>query len=268
MTTVKIGNADGKVTNVTKQGGIVSIYYLGAIVGCFAGGWLADRIGRINGTFVASFFAMVGGALQSATQSAAMILVSRIITGIGTGALTAIIPVYVAETSTSHGRGRFLGLVFIANYLGIAIAYWLDFGLSFVPGPDGQAGTSSVRWRFLLAFQCFPAILLALGIKLLPDSPRYYISSGQKDKALEVLTHVRGTNTPSEKIDREFKEMIAVSSHAKPANPFEFAKILFGRSDSTAPHLARRAWLCLWLQIMASYTAITAVTAYAVSRFL
>jgi hypothetical protein len=34
---VKIGNTDGTITNVTKQGGIVSVYYLGAIVGCFIG---------------------------------------------------------------------------------------------------------------------------------------------------------------------------------------------------------------------------------------
>lgn len=80
-------------------------------------GWIADRIGRINGSFIGALFALVGGALQAATQSAAFILVARVITGIGTGALTAIIPVYVSETSTSHGRGRFLGLVFIANYL-------------------------------------------------------------------------------------------------------------------------------------------------------
>lgn len=46
---VGIGNADGKVTDTLHQGGIVSIYYLGCIFGCFAGGWLADRIGRING---------------------------------------------------------------------------------------------------------------------------------------------------------------------------------------------------------------------------
>ena len=266
--TVKIGEADGTVTNVTKQGGIVSIYYLGAIIGCFGGGWVADRIGRINETFYASLFALVGGALQSATQSAAMILVFRVITGLGTGALTAIIPVYVSETSTSHGRGKFLGLVFIANYLGIAVAYWLDFGLGFVRGPDGLQGTSSVRWRFLLAFQCLPAIFLALGIRMLPDSPRYYISSGQPDKALEVLRHVRGKKVSPELLDREFREMVSVSSNTRPATPFEFAKVLVGKASSEAPNLARRAWLCLWLQIMASYTAITAVTAYAVSPSL
>jgi MFS family permease len=187
-------------------------------------------------------------------------IVARVVTGLGTGALTAIIPVYVSETSTSHGRGKFLGLVFIANYLGIAVAYWLDFGLAFIGGAYGP-GSSSVRWRFLLAFQCFPAILLAAGIRMLPDSPRYYISSGKPAMALQVLEHVRGGK--SDETDREFAEMLAASSDVKAASPVEFAKILLGRSESLAPHLTRRAWLCLFLQIMASYTAITAVTAYA-----
>ena len=60
-------------------------YYLGAIVGCFVGGWAADRIGRINGLFFAAMFALVGGALQAATQSADFILVARVVTGLGTG---------------------------------------------------------------------------------------------------------------------------------------------------------------------------------------
>ena len=90
---------------------------------------------------------------------------------------------------------------------------------------------------------------------MLPDSPRYYISSGQPEKALEVLVHVRGGR--NEETEREFDEMIAASSEVKPASPVEFAKILFGRSDSAAPHLARRAWLCLWLQIMGESSRYT-----------
>lgn len=99
---VNIGQPDGTVTNQTKMGGIVSIvwetplrshltvidllqYYLGCIVGCFVGGWAADRFGRINGIFFAAFFALIGGALQSATQSSDFTLVARVITGLGTG---------------------------------------------------------------------------------------------------------------------------------------------------------------------------------------
>ena len=242
------------------QGGIVSIYYLGAIVGCFVGGWLADRIGRINGTLIGSLFALLGGALQSATQSSDFILVARVVTGLGTGALTGIIPVYCSEVAGSHHRGRFLGYVFIANYLGISIAYWLDFGLSFVKGADGIEGTSQVRWRFLLAFQCFPAILLAVFVKMLPDSPRYLISVGRKVEALEVLQHIRGSQGPE--VDHEFAEMSDAAKHSKKSSPIEFALILAGKSNSESPHVGRRAWLCLWLQIMASWTGITAVTAY------
>ncbi|KAH8427879.1 uncharacterized protein LDX57_005584 [Aspergillus melleus] len=134
VTQVGIGNADGTVTDATHQGGLVSIYYLGCIFGCFAGGWLADRVGRINGLFIGSLFALIGGALQAAITSSDFMLIARVIAGIGTGALTGITPVLVSETSSADHRGGFLGYVFIANYLGISIAYWLSFGLGVYPG--------------------------------------------------------------------------------------------------------------------------------------
>lgn len=91
-----------------------------------------------------------------------------------------------------------------------------DFGLSFVDN-----GMSAVRWRFLLAFQCFPALLLLAGIKFLPDSPRYLASVGRFEDAkevreisfspeiiltvLQVLEHVRGSTGPE--VETEFLEV-------------------------------------------------------------
>ena len=49
---------------------------------------MADRIGRINGLFIAAIFSAVGGALQSATTNSDFIICARVLTGIGTGALT------------------------------------------------------------------------------------------------------------------------------------------------------------------------------------
>ncbi|EFW99323.1 major facilitator superfamily transporter sugar [Grosmannia clavigera kw1407] len=255
VTTVGIGLPDGTITNTVHEGGIVSVYYLGCIFGCFAGGWAADRIGRINGLFIAAFFSLVGGALQAAAQSSNFILVARVITGIGTGALTGITPVLISETSTAKHRGGYLGYVFIANYLGISIAYWLSFGLAFVDG-----GYSYVRWRFLLAFQCFPALLLLVGVKMLPDSPRYLASVGRLDDAREVLQHIRGSY--DDQVHHEFLEIVAVAQQSQKSSPIQFAKILAGRGGKPNHHLGRRAWLCIILQIMASWTGITAVTAY------
>lgn len=55
------------------------------MVGCFVGGWAADSIGRINGIFYAAIVALVGGILQAASQGSEMIIVARVVTGLGTG---------------------------------------------------------------------------------------------------------------------------------------------------------------------------------------
>ncbi|KAF7122648.1 hypothetical protein CNMCM5793_000673 [Aspergillus hiratsukae] len=257
VTEVGIGEPNGKVTNTTHQGGIVSIYYLGCIFGCFAGGWLADRIGRINGLLIGSVFALVGGALQAAITSSDFMLVARVITGVGTGALTGITPVLVSETSSAQHRGGFLGYVFIANYLGISVAYWMAFGLAFI-----NHGYSDIRWRFLLAFQCVPALILVLFIKMLPDSPRFLASVGRNEEARDLLTRVRAHKATPAEIDHEYMEIVASAQDSKPSSPIEFVKILVGKGGRPGLNLGRRAWLCVWLQIMASWTGITAVTAY------
>ncbi|BFZ59959.1 hypothetical protein YB2330_000981 [Saitoella coloradoensis] len=248
---------NGVVTKAIHQGGIVAIYYLGAIIGCFGGGWMADRIGRIDATFYAAIFSTIGGALQAASISSDMILVSRVVSGLGTGALTGIIPVYCSEIANTAHRGRFLGLVFIANYLGISVAYWLAFGLAFVDN-----GQSALRWRFILAFQCIPALFLLVGIKQLPDSPRYLTAVGRHEEALDVLVHVRGGElTPAIQAEHQMMVDAHTRNADKHSNAFEVFTILFGM-DKRGGHITRRAWLCVWLQIMASWTGITAVTVY------
>lgn len=157
-----------------------------------------------------------------------------------------IVPVYIAEVSTAQHRGSFLGYVFIANYLGISVAYWINFGLQFI-----DRGLSPFRWRFLLGFQCIPAVVLLIGIKLLPDSPRYLASVGRIEEAQEVLEHLRGG--ASDSVNAEMAEMIEASKGTSPSSPTEFVKILLGRANNEVhAHLGRRAWLCIWLQIVST----------------
>lgn len=170
-------------------------------------------------------------------------------------ALVGITPVLVSEISKSDHRGAFLGYVFIANYLGISLAYWIDFGLAFLDG-----GNSPIRWRFLLAFQCVPAVLLLLGVKMLPDSPRFLASVERNKEAREVLVCLRGAD--NEQTEREYNEIIAMAEYSLKSSPIEFFKVILGLDAQKAPHLGRRAWLAIFLQIMASWTGITAVTAY------
>lgn len=139
--------------------------------------------------------------------------------------------------------------------LGISVAYWISFGLAFV-----NNGYSDLRWRFLLAFQCFPALILAIFIKMLPDSPRYLASIGRNDEVRDLLHRVRGHKASPEEIEHEYLEIVAMAQDSKPSSPVQFAKILVGRGGKPAANLGRRAWLCMFLQIMASWTGITVLS--------
>ena len=89
INTVNIG-ADGQVTNTTKQGGLVSVYYFGAIFGCFISGFIGDRFGRRIAVALGSALAIVGGALQAGSQSANMTIVARTVTGLGIGFVNTV----------------------------------------------------------------------------------------------------------------------------------------------------------------------------------
>lgn len=80
------------------------------------------------------------------------------------------------------------------------------------------------------------------------------MSVGKKEEAREVLAHVRY----GKDIEVEYAEMAAAAKTAHASSPIEFVKILAGRSSAAGtPHIGRRAWLCIWLQLMASWTGIT-----------
>ena len=51
------------------QGGIVSIYYLGTLMGCLVGGSFGDRYGRIKTIGLGAGWAVIGACLQCSAQN-------------------------------------------------------------------------------------------------------------------------------------------------------------------------------------------------------
>lgn len=92
---------------------------------------------------------------------------------------------------------------------------------------------------------------------MLPDSPRYLASVGRNEETHELLRCIRKHKATPEEIDREYLEIITLAEESQLSSPIQFVKILFGMGGSRHPNLGRRAWLCIWLQIMGSWTGIT-----------
>ena len=96
----------------------------------------------------------IGATVQTSSYSKAQLLVSRLFTGIGIGIMTTTVPVYQAELCEARKRGMYVCTQPLAVGVGITIAYWYDYGMSYVDGP--------INWRLPIASQVIVAILVII----------------------------------------------------------------------------------------------------------
>jgi sugar porter (SP) family MFS transporter len=253
------------VDNTLLQGGIVSVYYLGTLVGCLVGGSIGDRYGRIKTVFLGAAIGVIGATLQCSAQNHAWMICARLINGWGTGILNAIIPVWATETAEHKSRGQFIAIEFTLNILGVVIAYWLEYGCSFYGD-----GTSGFIWRFPVAFQIPMLLGLMAAVLFFPESPRWLVKVDRRDEARYILGRLRGNTTleDKERAEQEFQDIVASCDLERK----EFRKqnsyihMLFGLGSGKL-HTGRRVQLVIWLQIMQEWVGIAGVTIYAPTIF-
>lgn len=234
------------ITNTILQGGIISVYYLGTLVGALGGGKFSDMYGRIKSIALGAAWAILGAALQCSAQNHSWMICARLINGIGTGILNAIVPVYATETADYTSRGQFVAIEFTLNIFGVVVAYWLEFGCS-----KYQNGESAFVWRFPIAFQILPLLVLLAVCWLFPESPRYLTKVGRGDEARYILGRLRGETGEDEgKAEAEYQDIIGVVELEKDtASEQHYYKMLFGIGSGKL-HTGRRVQLVIWLQIM------------------
>ncbi|KAL2272889.1 hypothetical protein FJTKL_05726 [Diaporthe vaccinii] len=251
------------ITDSLLQGGIVSVYYLGTLFGCLLGGWVGDKVGRIKTIAFGALWAIVGAILQCSSQNHEWMICARAVNGIGTGILNAIVPVWATETAEHTSRGQFIAIEFTLNIFGVVVAYWLEFGLSFVDG-----GNSSIAWRFPIAFQIIPLLVLLGAVWFFPESPRWLTKVGRDEEARFILRRLRGTDPAGEsKALAEYHDIRnIVALEAKESSNNSYLHMLFGIGSGEL-HTGRRVQLVIWLQIIQEWVGIAGVTVYAPTIF-
>ncbi|KAF8857869.1 putative MFS monosaccharide transporter [Acephala macrosclerotiorum] len=251
------------ITDSLLQGGIVSVYYLGTLVGAPIGGWVGEKIGRIKTIALGAAWGVLGASLQCSAQSHIWMIFARLINGWGTGILNAIVPVWATESVPHTGRGQFIAIEFTLNIFGVVVAYWLEFGLSFI-----DQGASPFRWRFPIAFQIIPLLVLFIIVWWFPESPRWLVKVGREDEARFILGRLRGDEGEDKFLaEAEFQDIRNVSRLEKEAgNRSSYLSMLTGRGSGDL-HTGRRVQLVIWLQIMQEWVGIAGVTVYAPTIF-
>lgn len=246
------------VDNTLLQGGIVSVYYLGTLVGCLIGGSIGDRFGRIKTIFTGAAVAVVGATLQTSAMNREWMICARLVNGWGTGILNAIIPVWATETAEHTSRGQFVAIEFTLNIFGVVLAYWIEYGCSFYGD-----GTSSFIWRFPIAFQIPMLLGLMAGVMFFPESPRWLVKMGREDEARYILGRLRG-DSGEEKANAEAEFQDIVASCELERSNFRrqtYLHMLFGVGSGKL-NTARRVQLVIWLQIMQEWVGIAGTCLY------
>lgn len=220
---------------------------------------MGDKFGRKKGVWLGSLFCMLGAALMSASQNSNMFICARVIAGIGIGFINTIVPPWVSELSQAHDRGSNFSLVFVANYAGIVIAYWLNFGV--------RSSGVEFRWCFPLAFMAVPVLIVVLTVFFLPESPRWLMANNRREEAVNILGKIRGDlDFHDSKLLVEVQQLEATveASYHKRNNFFNLVR---GGRYSGKLHLGRRVVMGLALQQIQQWTGILAIATWAGTLF-
>jgi SP family galactose:H+ symporter-like MFS transporter len=179
---------------------VVSMVLAGATIGALSGGKLSDRFGRRITLIGTSIIFVLGALVCALAVNLSMLVVGRVIVGLGIGLASTTVPVYISEVSPPEARGWQVSLFQLAITIGILAAYLVDYAF---------AKTES--WRWMLGLAVVPGAILGLGMLFLPESPRWLATYLQEDAARKVLTRIRGT----ENVELELQDILYSVAHSE-----------------------------------------------------
>src|SRR6202158_5325246 len=218
---------------------IVSGVLAGAAVGAMLGGRLADLFGRRRLLIVTAIIFGVGAIVCAAATSPVILIVGRIVVGLGIGLASGTVPVYISEVSPADARGWQVSLFQLAITVGILLAYIVDYAFASIQG-----------WRWMFGLAVVPAAIFGMGMLFLPESPRWLARRGHHENARAMLSRIRGTSD----VSAELQEIERSLAHAD-----ERGRL----SDLFAPSVRPALVVGIGLAIFQQVTGINTVIYYA-----
>jgi SP family facilitated glucose transporter-like MFS transporter 8 len=158
---------------------------IGCVVGAMVGGTVADMFGRRGGILVVMPICALAWVVTATGHSLFPLMVGRLLSGVGTGAVSVVVPIYIAETAPTRLRGTLGACNQLAVTIGILVVYMLG-GYAFRTA-DGEY----CDWRTLAFSFVAPIACLFVFAFLIPETPRWYINRGDVDRARNSLRRLR-----------------------------------------------------------------------------
>ncbi|RZC85366.1 hypothetical protein C5167_041546 [Papaver somniferum] len=219
-----------------------SSLYLAALCASFIGSKVCSKYGRKMTMLVASIFYLLGVTLNAAANGLVMLILGRILLGVGVGFGNEAVPLFLSEIAPIKIRGAVNILFQLFVTTGILIANVINY-VAAEKHPWG--------WRLALGLAGVPAFMLLVGSFVIPETPTSLIERGHVEKGKLTLQKIRRTQN----VEEEYQSILTASRLSQETQS-SFSKLM---RPSSRPPLV----IGIMMQVFQQFTGINAIMFYA-----
>jgi len=176
------------------------IMSVGSLVALPSVPYIADILGRRTGVFIGCSIMCLGVTLQSIGTTFGIFVTGRFFIGFGVAIAHGASPLLLTELVHPQHRAIYTTIYNCNWYLGSIVAAWLTYGTNNLNG--------AWAWRTPSMVQALPSLLQISMIWFVPESPRWLISKGRNEKALDILAKYHGHGDENDEVVQiEYQEI-------------------------------------------------------------
>jgi sugar porter (SP) family MFS transporter len=242
------------------EGWAMSCALIGCLVGALSSGVFSNRFGRKRLLTLAAIVFAVSSVGTGLASHFVLFVLWRMLGGYAIGLASGISPMYIAEISPAHLRGRLVSLNQLAIVFGILLAQVVNWliarpvalgarGHEILVSWNGQWG-----WRWMFAATAVPSVLFLAATFMAPESPRWLAARGRDRQARAVLERLGGRGY-AEQVMSDF----AAASELEPGRP--------ALRELFSPGMARVLLLGVVLAVLQQWCGINVIFNYAQEIF-
>jgi len=239
-----------------------------ALIGCIFGALLCfsltDKYGRKRLLILSGALFTVSAIGTALSVDFTWFNIYRIVGGFGIGIALNLSPMYIAEMSPPHIRGKLVSVNQLMVMFGILAAQVVNWRISLLDTEMPVNATNEIirqswigqmGWRWMFGAAAIPALLFFLLMFFLPESVRWLVKNGQNKKAVDILSKVGGANYAREE----------VSMIQNTISTEEVSKVHFG--DLLQPGLFKILLLGIFLAVLQQWCGMNVIFYYAADIF-
>jgi len=209
-----------------QKGWAASSALFGCLVGALMAGALCNKYSRKYVLIAAGILFSISAWGSGIPESLDVLVVFRIVGGLGVGLASMAAPMYIAEIAPPRDRGRLVSYYQLAIVLGFFVVFLATYfiGGGDVSGLDAVAKAKLYEynktqgWRVMFWSELIPSLAFTILLFFVPHTPRWLVMKGRYENAKNVLKKVSENHVEQEL--EEIKQSLERNLNAETPNIF------------------------------------------------